>query len=192
MARLNAPETSTTFSILRLLALLIAGISTVIGVGYLIIAALGPEVWWPSGGGLASGAFVDFPFELRLVNAAAFLLWWLTVASMALIVASLLGRIRHGVRFVPAVTVGAWSLAIALAVGSTVSRIVENIARNSTLNFDGVEDPSHPVGGQIYWNIGPQVLVPDLPLLAVSVVLGLLAYVIGAGERLQRDTEGLV
>ncbi|MEO6117249.1 MAG: hypothetical protein ABIP33_12760, partial [Pseudolysinimonas sp.] len=91
-----------------------------------------------------------------------------------------------------AVTCGAWSLAIALAVGSTVARIVENIARGSSLVLDDVADPSHPVGAPVHWNVGPQILALDLPLLGVSIVIGLLAYVIGAGERLQRDTEGLV
>jgi len=40
--------------------------------------------------------------------------------------------------------------------------------------------------------VGVYDLAPNLPVLAVSVVIGLLAYVIGAGERLQRDTDGLV
>src|SRR4051812_25347918 len=124
------------FTLIRVLALGVAASSAVIAVGYLIIAAIGPEVWWPSGGGTASGAFVPFPLPLRVLNAAAFALWWFTVLAMAFFVASLVDRIRDGVRFVPAVTRGAWSLAIALAVGSSLAQIASNIAGGSSLVLD--------------------------------------------------------
>ena len=54
-------------------------------------------------------------------------------------------------------------------------------------------DPTHPVGAPIAWAAASSiVLVPDFAFLGLSVVLGLLAYIIGSGERVQQDTEGLV
>ncbi|MBN9140589.1 MAG: hypothetical protein J0H23_07165 [Micrococcales bacterium] len=40
--------------------------------------------------------------------------------------------------------------------------------------------------------IGTSTFLPDPALLGLAVVLGVLAYIIRAGERLQRDAEGLV
>ena len=173
-------------------AVIVGILAATAGVTYLTIAAVGPEVWWPSGGSNATGAFIQFPLPLRLVNAGAFLLWNATTAAMAFVVGGLARRIRRGVRFVPTVTRAAWSLAITLAVGSELSQFVENVGRYSALYLSSQADPIHPIGAPIGWAIGAYDLMPNLPLLAVSVVLGLLAYVIGAGERLQRDSEGLV
>jgi hypothetical protein len=127
-----------------------------------------------------------------LVNAGGFLLWNATTTAMAYFVGGLARRIRHGVQFVPAVTRAAWSLAITLAAGSTLAQTVENIGRNSAIVFAYTDPSGDPMAAPIGWGIGWYDLTPNLPLLAVGVVLGLLAYVIGAGERLQRDTEGLV
>ena len=44
----------------------------------------------------------------------------------------------------------------------------------------------------IEWNVTAQTFAPNWTLLASSIVLAVLAYVIRAGERLQRETEGLV
>ena len=38
----------------------------------------------------------------------------------------------------------------------------------------------------------PQSFLPDAPLLGLAIVLAVLAYIVQSGERLQRDTEGLV
>lgn len=162
------------------------------GVAYLIVASIGPQVWWAAGGSNGTGDFTAFPLPLRLVDAGAFLLWNATTATMAFLVAGLARRVRRDVLFVPAVTSAGWSLAITLAVGSGLSQFVENVGRYSALDLADQADPSHPISAPIAWGIGWYDLTPNLPLLAVSVVLGLLAYVISAGERLQRDTEGLV
>jgi len=177
---------------IQVAAVVVGVLTTTAGVAYLIIAAAGPEVWWPSGGSRATGAFVQFPLPLRLVNAGAFLLWNATTSAMAFFVGGLARRVRRGVLFVPAVTRAAWSLAITLAVGATLAQTAENIGRASAIVFAYTDPTGDPMVAPIGWGIGWYDLVPNLPLLAVSVVLGLLAYVIGAGERLQRDTEGLV
>jgi hypothetical protein len=177
---------------IRWIAIAVGALAAAAGTAYLIVASIGPQVWWPAGGSNATGAFVTFPLPLRLVNAGAFLLWNLTTATMAFVVAGLARTIRQGVLFLPAVTRAGWSLAIALAVGSELSQFIENVGRSSALDVTDQLDPTHPIAAPIAWGLGAWDLTPNLPLLAVSVVLGLLAYVIGAGERLQRDTEGLV
>jgi hypothetical protein len=96
------------------------------------------------------------------------------------------------VLFIPAVTRAAWSLAITLALGSTLAQTVENIGRASAIVFAYTDPTGDPMSAPIGWGIGWYDLTPNLPLLAVSVVIGMLAYVVGAGERLQRDTEGLI
>jgi hypothetical protein len=177
---------------IQVVALVVGVLTATAGVAYLIVAAAGREVWWPSGGSNGTGAFVEFPLPLRLVDAGAFLLWNATTAVMAFFVGGLARRIRHGVLFIPAVTRAAWSLAITLALGSTLAQTVENIGRASAIVFAYTDPTGDPMSAPIGWGIGWYDLTPNLPLLAVSVVIGLLAYVIGAGERLQRDTEGLV
>lgn len=119
-------------------------------------------------------------------------MWNATTATMAFFVGGLARRVRHGVLFIPAVTRTAWSLAITLAVGSVVAQTIENVGRASAIVYAYTDPTGNPMAAPIGWGIGWYDLAPNLPLLAVSVVLGLLAYVIGAGERLQRDTEGLV
>ena len=173
-------------------AIVVGILAATAGAAYLIVAAVGPEVWWPSGGSNATGAFVSFPLPLRLVNAGAFLAWNATTATMAFFVGGLARRVRNGVLFIPAVTRAAWSLAITLALGATVAQTLENVGRHSAIVFAYTDPTGDPMAAPIGWSLGWYELTPDLPLLAVSVVLGLLAYVIGAGERLQRDTEGLV
>ncbi|HEU0205514.1 MAG TPA: hypothetical protein VFQ74_02335 [Pseudolysinimonas sp.] len=173
-------------------AVMVSILAATAGVAYLIVAIAGPEVWWPSGGSNATGAFVEFPLPLRLVNAGAFLAWNATTATVAFFVGGLARRVRHGVLFIPAVTRAAWSLAIALALGTIIAQTLENVGRNSAIVFAYSDPTGDPMVAPIGWGLGWYDLTPNLPLLAVSVVLGLLAYVIGAGERLQRDAEGLV
>lgn len=184
--------TTVALDVIRWVAIFVGALAAAAGLAYLIVASIGPQVWWPAGGSNATGAFTTFPLPLRLVNSIAFLLWNATTATMAFIVAELARRVRRGVLFIPAVTRAGWALAITLAVGSELSQVVENVGRFSALDLSGQSDPTNPIGAPISWGVGPWDLAPNLPLLAVSIVIGLLAYVIGAGERLQRDTEGLV
>ncbi len=177
--------------IIQAAAVIVGILAATAGVAYFIVAAVGPEVWWPSGGSSATGSFVEFPLPLRLVNAGGFLVWNATTATMAFFVGGLARRIRHGVLFIPAVTRAAWSLAVTLALGSTIAQTLENVGRHSAIVY-AYTDPGDPMAAPIGWGVGWYDLAPNLPLLAVSVVLGLLAYVIGAGERLQRETDGLV
>jgi len=177
---------------IQIIAFAVGVVASAAGLMYLIVASVGPEVWWPSGGSRATGDFVAFPLPLRLVNAGAYFLWNATTAVMAFIVGDLARRVRNGVHFLPAVTRAAWALAIVLAAGSLLAQSLENLGRNSAIVFAYTDPTGDPMRAPIGWGIGWFDLVPNLPLLAVSVVLGLLAYVIGAGEHLQRDVDGLV
>jgi hypothetical protein len=172
--------------------LVVGLVAAFVGVAYLVIAIVGPQVWWFGGGGAATGAFVDFPLPLRIVNSVAILLWCLTIAGMAFVVSSLARNVGREVRFVRTVSRSAWALAIVLAVGSTVAQLAENFARGSSLIIDGATDPANPVGAPIGWATASQALGVNLPLLALSIVLGLLAYIISKGERIQYESDGIV
>ena len=177
---------------IRVVAIVVGAAASLFGVGYFIVAAIGPEVWWFGGGPGGTGGFAVFPLPLRLLNASAILLWSATAAAIAFILSGLARSVRNEVRFERAVSRAAWALAIALGAGSVAAQIVENIARYSALNLTDVADPTHPVDAPILWAVNTSVLVPDFAFLGLSVVLGLLAYIIGSGERVQQDTEGLV
>lgn len=190
-ARSRLPRAAVLASI-RVVAIVVGAAASLFGVGYFTVAAIGPQVWWFGGGPGGTGGFVEFPLPLRLLNASAILLWSATAAAIAFILSDLARTVRNEVRFVRAVSRAAWALAIALGAGSVVAQIVENIARGSGLNLTDVADPTHPIGAPIAWAVSTSVLVPDFAFLGLSVVLGLLAYIIGSGERVQQDTEGLV
>jgi len=192
MTALRVAPSRVAFATIRAVGLLVGAIAAFVGFAYLVIAIIGPQVWWVGGGSGATGALVEFPLPLRIVNAAAILLWCLTVAGMAFVVSSLASNIGRGVRFVRTVSRAAWSLAVVLAVGSTVAQIVENIARGSSLIIDGGIDPANPVGAPIGWAPASQAFGPNLPLLGLSIVLGILAYIISRGEGIQYESDGLV
>jgi hypothetical protein len=192
MTALRIAPSRAAFATIRAAGVLVGAIAVFVGITYLVIAIIGPQVWWFGGGSGATGAFVEFPLPLRVVNAAAILLWCLTLAGMAFVVSSLARNIGRGVRFVRTVSRGAWSLAIVLAVGSSVAQIVENVARGSSLIIDGATDPANPVGAPIGWAAASQAFWPNLPLLGLSIVLGLLAYIISRGEGIQYESDGLV
>ena len=183
-----------TLGTIRIIGLIVAVIAAGIGVAWFVVAAIGPQVWWTSYPGTSGGQLVTLPLELRLINATTVLLWNLTTAGLALIVADLAWRVRRGVEFVPAVSRAAWALAIVLAAGSWLAQIVQNIAGQSGLIYPDFGDTAtiDPLGLPIYWGIAPHTFIPNGAFLGLSIVLGVLAYIIQAGERLQRDTEGLV
>jgi hypothetical protein len=177
---------------IRIVALLVAIICATAGVVYFLVSAVGPEVWWASPDG--SGLFIALPLELRLVNAGTFLLWNLTAAGLAFIVSDLAWRIRRGVEFVPSVSRAVWALAIVLGAGSWLAQITGDVASHAGRVFPDDGDPATMglSGLPIDWGIGTHTFVPNVAFLGLALVLGVLAYIVQAGERLQRDTEGLV
>jgi hypothetical protein len=98
------------------------------------------------------------------------------------------------VRFVPAVSRTAAALAISLGAGSWLSKIAANLVAYSAYFYPDDVDPAQadPSTLEFQWALGTATFLPDPALLGLAVVLGVLAYIIRAGERLQRDTEGLV
>jgi hypothetical protein len=192
MTTLRIEPARAAFGTIRTFGLVVGAASVFVGVTYLVVAMLGPQVWWFGGGSGANGAFVNFPLPLRLLNASAILLWCLTVAGIAFVLASLARNVGRGVRFVRSVSRAAWLLAIVLFVGSTMARAVENIARGSSLIIDGRTDPTNPVGAPIGWATPSQAFGPDFGLLGLSIVLGVLAYIITRGEDIQSDSDGTI
>ena len=198
-----APATAQAAKGVRPLALggiRIAGLAVAIGavttaIAYVGVGIILDTVWVPLAGPAGTGAFVvGYPVPLRVVLYLAFALWCLVVAGMAGVLADLANRIRRGVRFDVALTRSTWSLALVLGAGSWLAQIVSNVGRNSMPWFpDGTDPASADLSTlPIDWNTGAHNLLPDWPLLGLAIVLGVLAYVIRAGERLQRDAEGLV
>jgi hypothetical protein len=179
---------------IRIAGLAVAVGAAAVGVAFASLSIVGPDVWVFSGDGTGAGWLTALPLPLRLARAIAFLLPCVTIAVMALLLADLCWRVRREVRFVPAVSRTAAALAITLGVGSWLSKIAANLVSYSGLVYDDIVDPAHadPNGLPIDWGISSQTFAPDPALLGLAVVLGVLAYIIRAGERLQRDTEGLV
>jgi hypothetical protein len=182
-----------TLGAIRIAGLAVAIGAAAVGVAFASVSIVGPEVWVFSSDGTGAGWLTALPLPLRIARAIAFLLPCATISLMALLLADLAWRIRREVRFVPTVSRTAAALAIALGVGSWLSRIAANLVAYSGLVYDGA-DPgrANPNELPIAWGLGPATFLPDPALLGLAVVLGVLAYVIRAGERLQRDAEGLI
>jgi hypothetical protein len=179
---------------IRVTGLAIAVGAAVVGVVFASVSIVGPEVWVFSSDGTGAGQLIALPLPLRMAHAVAFLLPCVTVTALALLVADLAWRVRREVRFVPAVSRTVATLAAVLAVGSWLSEISINVARWTGLVYPNDVDPAKVdvTTLPIDWAVRMQTLVPNWPLLGLAIVLGVLAYIIRAGERLQRDSEGLV
>lgn len=182
-------------SAIRLVARLVAVVAGAVVVIYAVTAIVGPTVLWLVDSSVQQPwSFVTLPLPWRIAHAVAIALGAITVATIALLVADLSGRIRRGVEFVPAVSRTVWSLAIVLAVGSWLTSIAANLAGHAALVY-----PDGPVLGfvdidalPIDWGVGAGTLTPDFAMLGLAVTMGLLAWIIRSGERLQRDVKGLV
>jgi hypothetical protein len=179
---------------IRIAGLAVAVGAAVVGVAFAAVSIVGPEVWVFSSDGTGAGQLIALPLPLRVARGVAFLLPCTTIAVIALLVADLAWRVRREVRFVPAVSRTVATMAVALGVGSWLSEIALNIVRWTVLIYPSDVDPAAvaPATLPIDWAVRAQTLVPNWPLLGLAIVLAVLAYIIRAGERLQRDTEGLV
>jgi hypothetical protein len=175
--------------------LVVGVLAATVGITYAIAAIIGPQVLWliddPTGAG---SNLVHLRLELRLVHAATVVVAAATVAAIALLLAELARHVWRGVEFVPAVSRTAWSIAVVLAVGSWLAQFGENVALRAGVRYPDTGDPAtmDPAALPLYWEIGPASFLPDLPFLGLALALALLASIIQAGERLQRDQEGLV
>jgi hypothetical protein len=179
---------------IRIAGLAVAVGAAAVGVAFASLSIVGPDVWVFSGDGTGAGRFLDLPLAPRIARAVAFLLPCLTIAVMALLLADLAWRVRREVRFGPAISRTAAALAITLGVGSWLSKIAANLVAYSAFFYPDDIDPSRADLStlEFRWALGATTFLPDPALLGLAVVLGVLAYIIRAGERLQRDTEGLV
>jgi len=178
----------------RAVGLVVGVLAAAAGITYAISAALGPQVLWLVDGPPELSGLVALRPELRLAHAGTVLVAAATVAAMAFLLSGLARRVRTGVQFVPAVSRTAWMLALVLALGSWLAQIGANIAANSGVVYPDTGDPAgmDPSALPLHWEVGLAAFAPDLPFLGLALVLALLASLIQSGERLQRDTEGLV
>lgn len=180
---------------IRIAGFVVASGAVAAAIAYAAAGAMLDSVWVPTAGSLGTGAFVDdYPVPLRILLHAAFAAWCVVIASMALMLASLAAQVRRGGRFSSSVTRATWGLALTLGLGGWFAQTLTSMSEQSGVAFPDHVDPhtadlsTMPIG----WGFGVQVFIPNPMLLGLAVVLGMLAYIIGAGERLQRDTEGLV
>src|SRR5690606_42045798 len=178
-----------------------AGLAVAVGTALvaaanLIVSIVGDTVDSPGAGilQLERGLLSGLPFGLRLLNAISFLLAFLVVSGMAWITADLAWRVRRGVRFDTAVSRSTAALAVVLALRATVVPFVRNLMPYTGLRYPADVDPAtvDRASLPLEWGVGTYTFVPNFTLLGLAIVLGVLAYIIRAGERLQRDTEGLV
>lgn len=191
MAPATAFLRTSTLGAVRIIALGVTVLALVAGVTYAVVAlGRGTVITFGPFSRLAS----ELPSALVVVNAAAVVLWCTTIAAMAWILASLARAASRGIRFERPLSRSAWALAIVLALGATVVQFVTNLSTWSLLHYPDDADPATVDLSTlpIEWAHPSMTLVPSWPLLGIAVVLGVLAHIIAAGQRLQRDTEGLV
>lgn len=174
-------------TVVRAVCLIVAVAAAAIGVGFAIITAIGPSVWVFSDDGSGAGQLIPLPIELRLAHAAAGLLACATITVSALLLAELAARTSAGIRFIPALSRTVWALAVTLGIGSWLAQIARNVGRWS---WPVMSDAGEQIG--LEWVSPPQAAAPNWAMLAVAVIVGVLAYIVAAAEKLQRDTEGLV
>jgi hypothetical protein len=135
-----------------------------------------------------------------LLIAAALALAGVAV-TIALALARIAGATLRGEPFVPAVARSITMAAVVVAIGGTVSSVLQQIgewrAGQDALYVTGwtgigITDPSTTLA-QLGWP-DPAYFALDIPFLPIMLGLGLaaIAAVFRAGEHLQRDTAGLV
>lgn len=174
---------SAALGTVRVAGLLVGVAAVAIGIAFATVTAIGPSVWEFSTDGSGAGTLTRMPPILRLVHAAAVLLTCLTIGVSAILVSALARRAGAGVRFLPTLTRTVIALSVTIGAGSWLAQVATTTARWSW-----------PLNGtdEISWAPLQQTLLPNWALLGVAIILGILAVIVSAGERLQRDTEGLV
>lgn len=176
---------SIALGVIHTLGYVVAAFALLAGLASVAVAVIGHRA-------LVTGlGIVELPLPQALGYAAAFLLGSLTVAGMAFVVGDLAWRIRREVTFAPSVSRSAWLLAAILGAGSWLTRIAQALVAQSTLVYPDTADPG-VINEQIGSGVSMESFLPDVPLLGLAIVLGVLAYIVQSGERLQRDTDGLV
>lgn len=115
----------------------------------------------------------------RILLASGVLVGGLTWVATALAVAYLARRVRSGQPFVPSLTRVAWIAAFVLLVGPTVGGFLGDLGRDVILVRLGA--------GAL-----PSAFTLDLSPWGAAIALALFALVLQLGERLQRDSDGLV
>lgn len=162
---------------IRVIGYAVAVIAAAYGVSQVVLALVTPTTSVPS----SQYGLLDLPIGIRLVVTSAVLVASLTIAVVALAIGQLAWRVRRGATFVRETTSAVTVAGIALVAGPLVAQTLAHIGQQLVVQ-DGSDDTF-----EFSW-----FLLPDLALPGVGIALLLIAGVLRHGERLQRETEGLV
>lgn len=150
-----------------------------------------------AGGGFTSATIVASGLSLgaRVRWAIGQALAWFVPGAVAALVAMACLQLRRGRPFAPVLARLTMVVAVVVAVGGTAAQVLGDVAGSMA---------SHELlawtGAQWTGDVGPETLLPsptlliELPFWPIGAGLGLaaLAAVLRQGDRLARDTEGLV
>lgn len=171
------PVRSLSLVAVRVLGFAVAVVAAAYGVSQVALALITSTVSVPS----SQHGLIDLPFSIRLVVTSAVLVASLTVAVVALAIGRLAWQVRRETTFVRQTTVAVTAAGAALIVGPLIAQLLAHIGRQ--LVIQNGSDATF----EFAW-----FLLPDLSLSTVGIALLIIAGVLRHGERLQRDTDGLV
>lgn len=162
---------------IRVIGFAVSGVAGAYGVSQVALALITPTVSVPS----AQYGLIDLPLGIRLIVTSAVLVACSTIVVVALAVGRLAWRVRCHPTFVRETTVAVTVAGAALIAGPSIAQLLAHVGRQLVVEI-GSDDTF-----EFSW-----FLLPDLSLPAVGIALLLIAGILRHGERLQRDTEGLV
>ncbi len=162
---------------IRVLGIAVAAVAAAYGISQVVLALITSTVSVPS----SQYGLLDLPLGVRLIVTSAVLIACLTIAVVALALGRLALRVRREPTFVRETTVAVTVAGAALIPGPLIAQLLAHVGHQLVVQ-NGSDETF-----EFSW-----FLLPDLALPAVGVALLLIAGILREGERLQRETEGLV
>ncbi len=168
---------SVSLGAIRVVGFAVAVVAGAYGASQVALALVTPTVSVPD----SPYGLVDLPLGVRLVVTAAVLVACLTIAVVALAVGRLAWQVRREPTFVRETTVAVTVVGATLIAGPLVAQLMAHLGRQLVIQ-NGSDETF-----EFSW-----LLLPDLSLPAVGIALLIIAGILRHGERLQRESEGLV
>lgn len=168
---------SLSLGAIRVVAFAVAVVAAAYGISQVVLALVTSTVSVPS----SQYGLVGLPLGIRLVVTSAVLVACSTIAVVALAIGRLAWRVRRETTFVRETTVAVTVAGAMLIAGPLVAQLLAHVGGQLVVQ-NGSDDTF-----EFSW-----FLLPDLALPAVGIALLIIAGILRHGERLQRETEGLV